>query len=253
MPAKNIASILSNESNLRILEKLKEKPYYPRELAADMDLSEPFIVRRLKAMEEYDIVEGKWETEGTRRVKRYYLKDVNIKLGREGLEVTTGEAPAKRRIQVKNELLGTIFRLPLIIFLLYGIFFNVRVIVGAVCVYFIWNAAIDYAFFRNFKLKTPLLSLVVNSFIAILLAAYLADSSASMIPQEATAVVALASLAILLLVLIYRSRFYQLEVEELFEDMNELMARLGNAPPYVKAFYLPMVIRWKANEYFGLL
>ena len=36
VPPKNIASILNNESNLRILEKLKERPFIPRELAAEM-------------------------------------------------------------------------------------------------------------------------------------------------------------------------------------------------------------------------
>ena len=53
VPSKNIAGILNNATNLRILEWLKEKPYYPRELAAEMKVSEQFVVRRLKAMEEY--------------------------------------------------------------------------------------------------------------------------------------------------------------------------------------------------------
>jgi DNA-binding transcriptional ArsR family regulator len=253
VPAKNIASILNNESNLRILEKLKAKPYYPRELAADMDLSEPFIVRRLKAMEEHDIVEGRWETEGTRRVKRYYPKDINIKLGREGLKVTTEEAPVKRQINIKNELLGTIIRLPLIVLLLYGIFFNIGVVIAAVSVIFVWNAAIDYAFYRDFKLKTPLFSLVVNLFIALLLAAILAQGLIASIPQEIAAVAMAIGLIFVLLALVYRSRFYQMEFDELLEDMNNLMARLENAQVYVKAFYLPTVIRWKANEYFGLI
>jgi predicted transcriptional regulator len=47
-----------------------------------MGVSEPFIVRRLKAMEEHDIVEGRWETEGSRKVKRYYVKDVTLQLCR---------------------------------------------------------------------------------------------------------------------------------------------------------------------------
>ena len=93
MPPKTIASLLNNESNLRILEKLKIKPYYPRELAAEMKLSEPFLVRRLKAMEEYDIVEGRWENEGGRKVKRYYVKDITMQLGKDGLKVTLPSKP----------------------------------------------------------------------------------------------------------------------------------------------------------------
>jgi DNA-binding transcriptional ArsR family regulator len=251
--SRNLAGVLNNESNLRILEKLKERPFYPREMAGEMGLSEPFIVRRLKAMEVHDIVEGRWETEGMRRVKRYYLKDVNIRLGRKGLEVTTGKAPAKRRIEVKNELLGTLFRLPLIALLVYGIFFNVSLVVGAVCVYFLWNAAIDYAFYRDFRLKTPLFSMAVNVSIAALLVTFLGDSYLSLVPMEAMAVASFVGLVTLLLILIYRSRFYQMEVDELFEDMTELMGRIGDTSLYVKAFYLPVVARWKANEYFGLI
>ena len=93
MPSKNIASVLNNESNMRILGWLKTKPYYPRELAAAMNISEQFIVRRLKEMEEYGIVEGKWENEGGHRVKRYYPKDITLQIGNEGLEVTSDYDP----------------------------------------------------------------------------------------------------------------------------------------------------------------
>jgi DNA-binding HxlR family transcriptional regulator len=93
VPSKNIASVLNNESNMRILGWLKAKPYYPRELAAAMDVSEQFIVRRLKAMEEHGIVEGKWENEGGHRVKRYYPQDIILQIGDEGLEVTSDYDP----------------------------------------------------------------------------------------------------------------------------------------------------------------
>jgi DNA-binding HxlR family transcriptional regulator len=62
VPARDVARLLNNESNLKILDKLKTRPYYPRELAQEMELSEPFVVRRLKAMEAEDIVEGRWDT-----------------------------------------------------------------------------------------------------------------------------------------------------------------------------------------------
>ena len=109
MTAKNIANVLNNESNLRILEKLKERPFYPRELAAEMGLSEPFIVRRLKSMEAYDIVEGRWENEGSRKVKRYYIKDVTLQLGKSGLKVSSAEMPKKQGVNFKNDMIARHF------------------------------------------------------------------------------------------------------------------------------------------------
>lgn len=253
MPAKNIASVLNNESNLRILEKLKVRPYYPRELAGEMGLSEPFIVRRLKAMEEHDIVEGRWETEGSRKVKRYYVKDVTLQLGKDGLKVTTSEVQAKQDINIFKELAGTLTRLPLILVLVCGVIFNIWYLVAIVAIIFVWNAAIDYAFYKNFRLKTPLLSMVVNMAVALLLAGIIAVSGISSVPAEIAAIAMAIGLAVLVLVVVYRSRFYQLEYSELIEDMVGLMAMLEEAPLYVKAFYLPTAIRWKINEYFGLI
>ncbi len=253
MPPKNIASVLNNESNLRILEKLKVRPYYPRELAAEMGVSEPFVVRRLKAMEEHDIVEGKWETEGSRRVKRYYVKDVTLQLGKDGLKVTTTEAPVKQEIHIFKELAGTITRLPLLLMLIVGVLLNIWYLVAIVAIIFLWNAAIDLAFYKNFKLKTPLLSMIVNLAVALLLTGMIALSDIPLVPVEITAIAMVIGLAILILVIVYRSRFYQLEYSELIEDMVSLMAKLEGAPVYVKAFYLPTAIRWNINEYFGLI
>lgn len=256
MPPSNIARILNNGSNLRILEKLKARPYYPRELAADMGLSESFVVRRLKAMEEHDIVEGKWENEGSRKVKRYYLKDVNIKLGWEGLEVSTAEAPRKGTINVLKELGGPIVRLPVAAILLCGMFFNIWPLVAIVAALFVWDAAIDYAYYGNFKLKTPLLSTAANLFVALLLTAFIAvemNGQLQYIWLEAGALTMTIGLILILFVLLYRSRFYQLEVNELYASMHDLMDRIEAGPLYIKAFYLPMALRWKVSEYFSLV
>lgn len=253
MPPRNIASILNNESNLRILEKLKGRPYYPRELAGEMGVSEPFVVRRLKAMEEYDIVEGRWEAEGSRRVKRYYVKDVTLQLGKGGLQVTTSDAPVKKDIDVVKEALGTMTRLPLILVLLAGVVLNVWYLVTACGFAFAWYAAIDYAFYRDSRLKTPFLSMIVNLAIVLLLAAFLAATEATPVPPGAAAIAMSAGIIVLLLVIVYRSRFYQLEYAKLFEVMGRLMARLEKEPLHVRAFYLPIVVRWKVNEYFGLI
>jgi len=37
------------------------------------------------------------------------------------------------------------------------------------------------------------------------------------------------------------------------EDMVGLMARLEDSPVHLKTFYMPAAIRWKINEYFGLI
>ncbi len=112
VPSKNIASVLNNKSNMRILGWLKAKPYYPRELAAAMNVSEQFIVRSLKAMEEHGIVEGKWENESGHRVKRYYPKDITMQIGDEGLEVTSDYDPKiypdKKWKYIKKELINSL-------------------------------------------------------------------------------------------------------------------------------------------------
>ncbi len=256
MPAKNIASVLNNESNLRILEKLKVRPYYPRELAGEMGVSEPFIVRRLKAMEEHDIVEGRWETENGRNVKRYYVKDVTLQLGKDGLQVTTAEAPVKAEkaeINILKEMAGTLVRLPLILILIAGVIFNIWYLVAAVAILFFWNAAIDHEFYSTTRLKTPLISTFINLAVSILLLGIVAESFVPAVSMEIAAVIMIICLALLLLGVVYRSRYYQLEYSELIDAMVGLIARLDRAPLYVKIFYLPTAIRWKINEYFGLV
>lgn len=254
MPPKNIASILNNESNLRILDKLKVKPYYPRELAAEMGLSEPFIVRRLKAMEEHDIVEGRWEAEGTRRVKRYYVKDVTLQLGKDGLKVTTTEMPVKKGIDIKKEMFGRLLKLPLLAVLVYGLVFNVPVLIGILFVIVVWYLLINIAYYLAYRFVTSLLSIIiyaVGTFVVggMLLADYLTLA----VPPEAAAVSTALLAAVLVLVLVYQSRYYQLECDGLFKGTSDLISSLDDAPIYKKLFYLPVVIKWKVNEYFGLV
>lgn len=254
MPPKNIASILNNESNLRILEKLKVKPYYPRELAAEMGLSEPFIVRRLKAMEEHDIVEGRWEAEGTRRVKRYYVKDVTLQLGKDGLKVTTAEMPVKKGIDLKKEMLGRLLKLPLLAVLVYGLIFNVPVLIGILFVIVVWYLLINIAYYLEYRFVTSLLSIVIYAAGTLVVGGILlADYKAPAVPAEAAAISTALLAAVLVLVLVYQSRYYQLEREDLFKCTGDLLSSLDDAPIYKKLFYLPVVIKWKINEYFGLV
>jgi len=254
VPPKNIASILNNESNLRILEKLKARPYYPRELAAEMGLSEPFVVRRLKAMEEHDIVEGRWEAEGTRKVKRYHVKDVTLQLGKDGLKVTTAEVPVKKGINLRNELFGRLLRLPLLAVFAYGILFNVPILIGIMLVLVFWFLLINIAYYLEYRFTTSLLSTVIYAFGTLVLAGILfVDQLAIAVPAEAIAVVTALFAVALVLVLVYQSRYYQLECDGMFKSTADLISGLEDAPVYEKIFYLPVAIKWKVNEYFGLV
>jgi hypothetical protein len=112
------------------------------------------------------------------------------------------------------------------------------------------------AYYRNFKLKTPMLSAAANLFVALLLAAFIAVEIGAPLQgtwQEAGTLAMTIGLILILLILLYRSRFYQLEVNDLYESMHGLMDRIESGPLYVKAFYLPMALRWKTNEYFNLV
>lgn len=154
MPSKNIAGVLNNRSNLRILEELKTRPYYPRELAAEMKLSEPFVVRHLKAMEEHNIVEGRWETENGRKLKRYYVKDVKMQLGNDGLKVTSEEAPAKDSdISLKKEAARLLIWLPVLAFIVCGVIFDIRVIIAISLFLVAWQLAVDVALYRRYPYK----------------------------------------------------------------------------------------------------
>ena len=76
-------------------------------------------------MEEYDIVEGRWENEGSRKVKRYYIKDVTLQLGKEGLKVTSAERPVKKQgVNFKNDMIARLLKLPLVLTICYRCIFS---------------------------------------------------------------------------------------------------------------------------------
>lgn len=253
VPAKNVASVLNNESNLRILEKLKERPYYPRELAAEMGLSEPFIVRRLKAMEEHDIVEGRWDTEGTRKVKRYYVKDVTIRLGKDGLQVKTAEKPHTSGVDLKKDLIGRLIKLPLAIMFVAGVIFNIPILLVVMSIFLAWYTAIYYANYGDFKYKTSLLSCMISGILAGFTLVLIALEQLSFnVPEYSLTILLVVSMIVIFLA-IYQARYYQLEFDAMVEDLGEFVHGLDKAPLYKKLFYLPMVAKWKISEYFGLI
>jgi len=95
--------------------------------------------------------------------------------------------------------------------------------------------------------------MIVNLAVTLLLTGMIALPDNPPVPVEITAIAMVIGLAVLVMVIVYRSRFYQLEYGELIEDMVGLMARLEDSPVHLKAFYMPAAIRWKINEYFGLI
>lgn len=257
MPSKTIASILNNESNLRILEKLKVRPYYPRELAAAMNLSEPFIVRRLKAMEEYEIVEGKWETEGGRKVKRYYLKDITMQLGKNGLTVTSADVQVKSEISMEKEILKFLMMLPILLFAFCGVVFDIPVIIVISCLLFCWQLAVNLALYRHYPYKTLITSIILlavgtTSLITVISMHYIHIHLAT----NSNTAIGLVFMVIgfaFFMTLIYHVRFSQVEAMEWKNDKRDFISSLDSSSAFVKLFYLPLVLRWKLSEYFGLL
>ena len=258
VPAKNIAAVLNNESNLRILENLKIRPFYPRELAGEMGLSEPFIVRRLKAMEEHGIVEGRWETEKNgRKVKRYYLKDITMQLGKNGLQVKSGEKPEKKTIDTNREIIRSIVYLPTILFVASGFLLVQPVILVVSGLFFTWQLAINVAFYRTYRHKTMLnaILLLTVGIISVLTFIWLYILH-NTVPTQASAYVGLIYFFIGLIFftgVIRHIRFSQIEGQDILDDKRELVKNLDSAPIPLKIFYLPLVIRLKLNEYFGLI
>jgi DNA-binding transcriptional ArsR family regulator len=251
VPAKDVARLLNNESNLKILDKLKVRPYYPRELAKEMSLSEPFVVRRLKAMEEEGIVEGRWETEGSRKVKRYYLMDVTIGYGKDGLQVSSEEIPAPAGIDMKKELAGRLLKLPLVIIFVIGIVFNIQIIIWTMMVFILWYLGITVGFWLRCRFNTTLLSIPVCITGIITLITIMAGDSFDLEVPVALLMTLVA--VVLAFVLLYQARYYQLEMNDLIRENRIFVKSLEMGSWPVKIFYLPLVLRWKLCEYFGLV
>lgn len=251
MPAKDVARLLNNESNLKILDKLKVRPYYPRELAQEMELSEPFVVRRLKAMEEESLVEGRWETEGNRKVKRYYLQDVKIEYGKEGLKVSSEEIPQTPGINLKNEMIGRLIKLPFAIIFIVGILFNVLALQVVLEMVLLWYLGMTAGFYHRYRFKTTLLTLPVLGINILIVAGIIAGN---LLGIEVPLSLLLGLLAaVLIFILVYQARYYQLELQDLLVKNRDFVNGLESSPVHIKLFYLPMVLRWKLCEYFKIV
>ena len=255
MPPKTIAGLLNNESNLRILEKLKERPFYPRELAAEMKLSEPFIVRRLKAMEEHDIVEGRWESENGRKVKRYYVKDVTMQLGKAGLEVRSATAPAPVEFDLLKEILKFLIGISLVVLPIFGVLIGQPAIVAAGCLLIAWQVVVNAALYRRYHSKTLITSIFLLALcilIFTLLTATMLAPHNLISDSGETGYLYMAFGMAFLIAFLYHIRFSQAELDHWKRDRRDFASGLEAAATPVKIFYLPFVLAWRANEYFGL-
>ena len=258
MPSKNMAVLLSNESNLRIIEMLKSRPYYPRELAAEMSLSEPFVVRRLRSLEEYGIVEGKWESNGSRRVKRYFLKDVTLELARTGLKIKMDNAPpvdtpVQYTINLRDEANKWALMLPLVAIIVYGIIFKVTALLLIFSLYFLWWGAINFAYHRKFGLRSTLLMIFMDLFLAFIISANLIEERVAGMGLGVFIGILATIIGIIILILMtYRIRYSQHESDMINTSTIALMDIVATGPSYLKVFYLPMAIKCKIYEFFGV-
>ena len=256
MPPKTIASVLNNESNLRILEMLKKRPYYPRELAAEMKLSEPFIVRRLKAMEEYGIVEGRWESENGRKVKRYYPLDITMQLGKDGLKVTSGEIPVQNEIDLRKEVMKFLINLPIIAVFFYG-FYSENVPIICILLFFvIWQIVINLVLYRTYHFKSMLSAVLLLFLVTCMIVLSLAITY-SILPvnlSDSTIGLIYGVFGLFaVMTFIYHIRFSQIEGKGLRTSKTDLIESLYDQPLPVKIFYFLMVIRWRVSEYWGFV
>ena len=248
-----MAVLLSNESNLRIIEMLKSRPYYPRELAAEMSLSEPFVVRRLRLLEENGIVEGRWESNGSRRVKRYFLKDLTLELGKTGLKIRMENAPAQYAINFRGEAIKWAIALPFIVIALYGIFFRVMALVLIFSIYFIWYGAINFAYYREFGLRSNVLGVFIDLFVAFIISVNTIEERVTVLGLGiATGIIAITVGIAIIVLMTYRIRYRQLEFSRIDKSKTALMDNISSGPSYVKVFYLPIAIKWKIYEYFDI-
>jgi len=252
---------------MRILRWLKDKPYYPRELAAAMNVSEQFIVRRLKAMEEHGIVEGKWENEGSHRVKRYYPKDITMQIGDEGLEVTSDYdpmlSPDKKWKYIKKEFINTLLMFLWLPLVLYGVLFNAPIFIVIPSIFLIWWATNNIAFYQEYKPKSLniLIPAVLLFAILLLYRAFLVYTLGGSFKFPYTRIDIIMTMLLFIFaiffinnfIIIFQYSLYRVQVENLVKSKREFISNIRPAPLRTKIFYLPMIMTWRVSEYFNLV
>ena len=252
---------------MRILGWLKAKPYYPRELAQAMNVSEQFIVRRLKIMEEHGIVEGKWENEGGHRVKRYYPQDITIHIGDEGLEVTsehdTKIEPDKKWTYIKKELINTLLMFLWLPLVLCGVLFNAPILIVIPSIILIWWATNNITFYQEYKPKSlnvfipAMLLLAIGLLYRAFLVYTLGDSFN--FPMTRFDIVLMLFLIVFAtffinnFTIIFQYNSYQIQAENLAKSKREFISSISPATLQTKIFYLPIIMTWKLKQYFNLV
>lgn len=77
-----ILRALSNTTTIFILEELKRRSSYTRELSIKLGLGESLISRKLRELERLGLVEANWRRRGEKTIREYSLATccVNLKL-----------------------------------------------------------------------------------------------------------------------------------------------------------------------------
>jgi hypothetical protein len=188
-------------------------------------------------MEEEGIVEGVWEKEGNRKVKRYYLKDVRIEYGKEGLRVSSEVIPVRQGVDLKKELIGRLIKLPLMILFVAGILLNVLVLQVVLLAMLIWYMVMTTGFYRRYHFMTSLLSIPLYCFYTLVVGGLIAGNLLQ-VPVPLGITLGLLA-AVLMIVLVYQARYYQMELEDLLQKNRVFVNELERAPAHIKLFYLP--------------
>ena len=233
-----------------------------------MKISEQFIVRRLKVMEEYGIVEGKWEREGKYRVKRYYPKDITMQIGKDGLEVTSDNAsemvPAEKKWKyLKKELISSLLMISWTPLILCGILLDSPILIAVPCIFLIWWATNNLVFYRSYKLKKLIVLIPAALIAATLLMVrasiiYIVGKNFYVHYSSLTMVILLFLIVFITLFInnclnIYLYSTYRTKDANMIRSKREFISSIYPKPLYIRLFYLPIISTWKLNEIFNLV
>jgi hypothetical protein len=208
-------------------------------------------------MEEFKIVEGRWETEKNgRKVKRYYVKDIKMELGKDGLKVTSGDKPERKTIDPGREAIRFLVSLPMIVFIASGFFFVQPVILAISCLLFLWQLTISVAMYRTYRYTSTLMAilLLIVGIVSTLTFIWLIVLHNTW-PAQASdlgGAIYFCIGVVFFYGLVKHIQFSQIEKKDMLNDNKELIENLDTSSIPVKIFYLPFVTRWRLKEYFGL-
>ncbi len=103
-----ILKLIGNSVNAKIITIIRRYPTSPKDLSIELGKNEADIVRRLKRMEKYGLVQGKWGKRLDENVKLYRLTPnmMNVHFNLEGIGIEflskTDNEDIKNRIVISD-------------------------------------------------------------------------------------------------------------------------------------------------------